>query len=117
MTDGHAVGLSSPHAWRWALWLLLTAAAIVIADDPRLQIDSGYGEILTDDLYEQAEGWREPPMFESEWRAPRKEEPSRIRFGFDSAYEEMRARERSPSMGDQRNLDMTEPATLFRWNF
>jgi hypothetical protein len=102
----------------WPLLLLLTASAIYATNDnARLEISPDYGQILSDDLYEQAEGWRAPPMFESEWRAPRREEPSRIRFGYDSAYEELRARERAPSIGDQRNLDMTEPATLFRWNF
>ena len=98
---------------------VLLASALVLANDgARLVLSPTDGEILSDDIYERAEGWREQPMFESEWRAPKREPQSRIKFGYDSAFEELRARERSqyPS----RPMDVRDdhpPASQFRLGF
>ena len=56
--------------WRalLATGLLLASAFVLANDEARLKISPTYGEILSDDIYERAEGWREPPIFESEWR-------------------------------------------------
>jgi hypothetical protein len=98
---------------------LLLSAIVVAQDGARLEISPESGELLSDEIYREAEGWRQPPMFESEWRAPRREEPSRIRFGFDSAYEAARAREDALSPASQRDVDLHEPRpnTILRWNF
>jgi len=116
----------APGAWASVTWqrravvMALALSAIALAQDgARLEITSESGELLSDEIYREAEGWREPPMFESEWRAPRKEEPSRIRFGYDSAYEAARAREDAMQPTTQRDVDLHEPRpnTILRWNF
>ena len=96
---------------------LLASAMVIAQDDPRLEISPGYGELLSDEIYEQAEGWRAPPMFESEWRAPRPQEQGRIRFGFDSAYEELQARDYDKYSSRQSNLMQPRPNTLLRLEF
>lgn len=97
----------------------LLASAFVLANDgARLEISPTYGEILSDDIYERAEGWREPPMFESEWRAPEPQPKSRIRFGYDSAYEEVQARNAAGYSTTPLNLrDPLPAATQFRLEF
>ena len=111
-----------PHSRRANGPVLLSAAllasAMVIAEgDPRLEISPTYGDLLSDEIYEQAEGWRAPPMFESEWRAPRPQEQGRIRFGFDSAYEELQARDSDRFSSRQTNLRQPRPNTLLRLEF
>ena len=106
--------------WRalLATGLLLASAFVLANDEARLKISPTYGEILSDDIYERAEGWREPPIFESEWRPPRTEPKSRIRFGYDSAYEELRARNAPRDSGRSLNLRDPQPAaTQFRLEF
>jgi hypothetical protein len=105
---------------RLLLSLVLLLSAVVLAQSSgRLEITPLHGELLSDEIYREAEGWREPPMFESEWRAPRKEAPSRIRFGYDSAYEAARAREDVMWPARERDVDLHEPRpnTILRWNF
>lgn len=96
---------------------LLASAMVIAQDDPRLEISPTYGELLSDEIYEQAEGWRAPPMFESEWRAPKPQEQGRIRFGFDSAYEELQARDYDRYSSRQTNLRQPRPNTLLRLQF
>ena len=101
-----------------AAGLLLTSAFVLANDDARLQISPAYGEILSDDIYQRAEGWRQPPLFESEWRPPKPEPKSRIRFGYDSAYEEMRARNAGRDAITSLNLRDPRPAaTQFRLEY
>ena len=100
-----------------AIGVLLSSAFVLANDDARLEISPTYGEILTDDIYERAEGWRKPPMFESEWRAPEPEPKSRIRFGYDSAYEEVRARDAARFSTRPQRLRDPQPSTLFRIEF
>ena len=97
---------------------VLLASAIVIAREaPRLQISPDEGALLSDEIYEQAGDWRAPPMFESEWRAPKPQEQSRIRFGYDSAYEELQARDYDKYSSRQSNLMQPRPNTLLRLQF
>ena len=111
--------IADPAAVRWLLasMVLLASAFVLAKDNARLVISPADGEILSDDIYERAEGWREQPMFESEWRAPRQEPQSRIRFGFDSAFEEVRARDRA--MNTSRRMDLIDrpPTSQFRFSF
>jgi hypothetical protein len=106
-----------PMRWLVASGALLISAFVFANDNARLTISPTYGEILSDDIYERAEGWREQPMFESEWRAPKPEPKSRIKFGYDSAYEEVRARENAMSSSRPMDLRDRPPATQFRLNF
>jgi hypothetical protein len=56
---------------------------------------------VTGEIYNSASGWRKPPEYEREWRPEKQQQESRIQFGYDSAYEEMRARgnDYSPETG------------------
>jgi hypothetical protein len=56
-------------------------------------------------------------MFESEWRAPKPEPKSRIKFGYDSAYEEVRAREDAKYSSRPMDLRDRPPAAQFRLSF
>lgn len=82
-----------PTQWLIAACVLLSSALVLANDAARLEFSSSEGEILSDDIYERAEGWREP-MVSDEWRVSKPEPESRIRFGFDSTHEELRARNR-----------------------
>ena len=115
-----AANFSAAASADWDTRLFLfdaSGAALLANDDARLEIAPTYGEILSDEIYERAEGWREPPMFESEWRAPKPEPKSRIRFGYDSAYEEVRARDAARYSTKPPKLRDPRPATLFRLEY
>lgn len=120
LTSGIAQAMrdAMPGPARWLPPLLLTATLAIAADQSRLEIGGGYEDLLTDEIYRQAEGWRAPPAFESEWRAPREKDSGRIRFGYDSVYEEQRARQQAGRpVNDQMNLREPTPNTLLRWSF
>lgn len=104
---------------RRMLWITaLLASAIVIAqEDPRLRIAPGESLLLSDEIYEQAGDWRAPPMFESEWRAPAPEPRTRIKFGYDSAYEAARMRDQARDQTRRSTLREPKPNTLFRLEF
>lgn len=106
-----------PMRWLVASGVLLTSAFVLANDDARLEISPTYEEILSDDIYERAEGWREQPMFESEWRAPKTEPKSRIEFGYDSAYEEQRARDAAKYSSRPMDLIDRPPDNQFRFRF
>ena len=107
----------SARSWIIGGGVLLLSAMVLAANDDRLVISPADGQLLTDEMYERAEGWREPPMFESEWRAPEPEPRTRIRFGYDSAYEELRARDPINNSFVGTNLGEPQPNTLFRMEF
>jgi hypothetical protein len=105
------------RSWVIGAGVLLLSAMVLASNDDRLVISPADGQLLTDEMYERAEGWREPPMFESEWRAPEPEPRTRIRFGYDSAYEELRARDPINNSFVGTNLGEPQPNTLFRMEF
>lgn len=80
---------------RWGLLLLLFSLIALAENSSRLDILPADGDDrLTDEIYNSATGWRTPAVSENEWRRGVKQQPkSRIQFGYDSAYEEMRARD------------------------
>lgn len=108
---------SLAHRWLFASGVLLISVIVMAEGDARLELSSPYGEFLSDDIYERAEDWRKPPMFESEWRAPKAKEKSRIKFGYDSVYEDLRAREDARSSNKQFDLREPKPNALFRFDF
>jgi hypothetical protein len=118
-----AAAILSPGGGGRAAATLLVVAALLLStlvlarDNPRLVITDEHGDLLSDEIYRQAEDWRKQPMFESEWRAPRKEDTGRMRFGYDSAYEAARAREVAASGDLGRDLQEPRPNTILRWTF
>jgi len=111
--------IESPVALRrlTATAVLMASAFVLANDNDRLVISPTDGEILSDDIYERAEGWREQPMLESEWRAPRQESKSRIKFGYDSAHEELRARDDTKYSVKPTELRDRPPADQLRFSF
>lgn len=83
----------TPMRWLIASGVLLASAFVLAEGNTRLAAPPAYGDILSDDIYERASGWREPELPDDAWRAPKTEPKSRIKFGYDSTYEELRARD------------------------
>ena len=78
--------------WLIGLSLMLFSIVVLAQNATRLNISQAYDDDrLSDEIYSSAGGWR-TPEYESEWRPEKQKQQSRIQFGYDSAYEEMRAR-------------------------
>jgi hypothetical protein len=93
-------GISS--RWLAGLSVMLFSFVVLAENSARLDISQSYdNDRVTDEIYNSASGWRKPPGNESEWRPQKLQQESRIQFGYDSAYEEMRARSNdySPDAG------------------
>ena len=83
---------------RLLVWLgFLLASTIILAETgTRLELPPKYDEIISEEIYQSAGGWRESSPTEYDWRAPpKKKKEGRIKFGYDtdSAYEQMGARQ------------------------
>ena len=100
------------------LFILLLVALIASAD--RLQLsDSYFDEMLTDEMYRNEVEWRPPPEYDSEWRsgAQRQKDQGRIRFGYDSAYDELMSRDFERNSGTSFENDRIRPNTILRIQF
>jgi len=118
MTPVHIGPMTDQTSVQWliAAGILLTSALVLANDAARLEIPPGDGEILSDDIYERAEGWRQP-VIEDEWRTSKPEPSSRIRFGYDSTYEELRARDRAKYSNTRTEFLDRPPANQFQLRF
>jgi hypothetical protein len=98
--------------------LVLLASAIVVArDNERLDAPPEVNTMMSDEIYEQAEGWRGSGATGGDWRAPEPQPSSRIHFGFDSAFEEKQIRNIGYRETQRSNLRETRPNTQFRIDF
>jgi len=106
---------------RLLVWLgFLLASTIILAETGnRLELPPMYDEIIPEEIYQSAGGWREPPRAEYDWRASEKKKEGRIKFGYDadSVYEQMRARQNDYFVTKQIELSDPKPNTLFRLEF
>jgi hypothetical protein len=76
------------------LSVMLFSLVVLAENAARPDISPVYDDDrLTNEIYDNATEWRKPPAYESEWRPEKQKQNSRIQFGYDSAYEEMRARD------------------------
>ena len=96
--------------------VLLASAMVIARDDERLDIPPDVGSLMTDEIYEQAEGWRTPGSGEG-WRAPEPQRQPRMHFGFDSAFEEKQMRDTRYQEIRRSSLGETTPNTQFRVDF
>jgi len=96
-----ATGAYISSRWFIGLSVMLFSLVVLAENTTRLDISPSYDDDgrMTDEIYDNATGWRQSPAYESEWRPEKQQQNSRIQFGYDSAYEEMRAR------GKDYNLD------------
>ncbi|MCH8976300.1 MAG: hypothetical protein IH909_01605 [Proteobacteria bacterium] len=108
---------------RQLVWLsFLLASTIILAETgDRFELPPMYDEIISEEIYHSAGGWREPSPTENDWRAaPKKNEEGRIKFGYDaeSVYEQMGARQDDYFATNQTGLSEPKPTnTLFRLEF
>ena len=97
-----ATATETGNSSRWLIGvsIMLVSFVVLAENTARLEISPVYDDdLVIDEIYKSANGWRKPPEYESEWRPEKQAQKSRIQFGYDSAYEEMRAR------GKDYNLD------------
>ena len=82
------------NQWLVSLPVMLFSLAVLAENSARLDIlPTDDDDRLTEEIYNSAAGWRTPAAYENEWRRETPQPASRIQFGYDSAYEEMRARD------------------------
>ena len=105
---------------RLLVWLgFLLASTIILAETGnRLELPPMYDEIISEEIYQSAGGWR-APRAEYDWRASEKKKGGRIKFDYDadSVYEQMRARQNDYFVTKQIELSDPKPNTLFRLEF
>lgn len=100
-----------------AIGVLLASAIVFARDDEALDIPPDLNKRMSDEIYEQAEGWRGSGMAEDGWRAPEPQPRSRMHLGFDSAFEEKQMRDIGYRETRRSNLGDTIPNTQFRIEF
>jgi hypothetical protein len=90
---------------RWLSGLLFLLASLVVLAQNSAHLDILPADAdgrLADEIYNSAPGWRTPTAYENEWRrGGQQQSASRIQFGYDSAYEEMRASDNRYGMNNR----------------
>jgi hypothetical protein len=80
--------------WLISLPVILFSLAVLAENSARIDIlPNDDDDRLTDEIYNSVPGWRTPTEYENEWRREAQQPASRIQFGYDSAYEEIRAKD------------------------
>ncbi|TDJ19559.1 MAG: hypothetical protein E2O62_02185 [Gammaproteobacteria bacterium] len=108
---------------RALVWLaFLLASTIILAESGTWhELPPIYDEIIVEEIYQSAGGWRESSPIEYDWRVPpKKKKEGRIKFGYDtdSAYEQMGERQDDYFPTNQTELSDPKPTNnLFRLNF
>ncbi len=102
------------------LGLVATLTSFVVLADSGdlLRLTPAYNtEQLGEEIYDSMDEWRMPPAYDSEWRSEKPRQESRIKFGYDSAYEEMRARGYDNSLYTGSNHGEPVPSSQIRISF
>jgi hypothetical protein len=104
--------------WLIGLSVMLFTIVVFAENATRLDIYPTYDDDrLSDEIYNSASGWRHPPEYGSEWRPGKPKQESRIQFGYDSAYEEMRARDNDYTLNPGLGLRDNPQSTQFKLSF
>ncbi len=98
------------------LFGIISITLIAHAAD-RLIVSPDYESLISDGVYEDSQNWRQPNDDDPGWRQPQQQKESRIKFGYDPAYEEIRARKSEESSGSSFGYEQTRPSSLFRMDF
>ena len=72
---------------RMLVWLcFLLASTIILAENgSQIELPAMYDEIISEEIYRSAGGWRESKPVENNWRAPpKKQKEGRIKLGYDT---------------------------------
>ena len=93
MPAGNTVArLHISSQWLISLPVILFSLVVLAGNTNRLDIlPTDDDDRQTEEIYNNTTGWRNPTGHEDEWRRETRQPTSRIQFGYDSAYEEMRA--------------------------
>jgi hypothetical protein len=105
------------NRWLIGLPVMLFTLAVLAENTARLEISPAYDDRLTNEIYDDTSGWRKPPAYESEWRQEKPKQESRIQFGYDSAYEDLRSRNNDSSSDTDFGLADRLQNTQFRIGF
>jgi hypothetical protein len=112
-----ATEAQSSSRWLLGLSMMLFSLAVLAGNTARINISPTYDDDrLAEQIYSNSGGWRKPPAYENEWR-PEQQQESRIRFGYDSAYEEMRARDSAFTQDTGTGLTDRPQNTQFKIGF
>jgi len=104
--------------WLIGLSVMLFSLVVLAENADRLDISPAYNDDrLSHEIYNSSSGWRKPPEYENEWRPEQQKQESRIQFGYDSAYEEMRARGTYNSLDTGLGLKGQPQNTQFKIGF
>jgi hypothetical protein len=118
LTMGPAPATGNGSRWLVGLSVMLLSFVVLAENTSRLEISPAYDDDrVTDEIYNSANGWRKHPEYESEWRPERQTQGSRIQFGYDSAYEEMRARGNDYTLDTGLGLKDQPQNTQFKISF
>lgn len=113
-----AINTSIHRQWMIGLPAMLFSLIVLAENAGRLDISPvSPDDRLANEIYNSASGWRSPPEFENEWRPEKQERVSRIQFGYDSAYEEMRARDNNFALDTGSSLADQPQNTQFKIGF
>jgi len=113
-----ATGAHISSCWTIGLLVMLFSLVVLAENSARPDISPGYDDDrVTNEIYKNASGWRSPAGYEDEWRPEKLKQESRIQFGYDSAYEEMRAKGNDNSLDTGLGLVDQPQNTQFKIGF
>ena len=98
------------------LLLLVWAVAFAQPDSEQTEMSAKYVDELIEEIVVSAEEeWRKLPEDDHQWRQPELKPKTKMELGYDSVYEELRAREGNAD----KQFDFQDPQTtsLFRLRF
>lgn len=107
----------------WFLGLgFVLFSIVVVAQTAADRLDSSrtFDDVVIDQIQEDAGLWRqEPESSEPQWRpaAEPKHTESRITWGYDSTYEQLRTKQDKAAGRRMFDYDDERTGTLFRYNF
>jgi len=105
---------------RWLIGMAVMLFSLVVLAGNPAQIDISPvddDDRFVDEIYSSSNGWRKPPAYEREWRPEERKQESRIQFGYNPAYEEMKARDSDYSPDTGRGLKDQPQNTQFKIGF
>lgn len=95
---------------------LLIAMAAQATD--KLVLPPSYEDTIVEDMYLKSEQWREEQdETDPYWREAPAEKPSRMKFGFDPAYQDTLNNKAERNPADRYKFETTRPSSLFRLEF
>ena len=108
----------SSGRWLIGLSVMFFSLVVLAGNAERIDISPTYDDDrLADEIYSNSSGWRKPPEYEREWRPEQQQQESRIQFGYDSAYDEMRAKDSAYSQDTGTGLTDRPQNTQFKIGF